>query len=56
MDDGIGDDTALREKYWELTPKHKRALIGADPVSSAKAKVTFALPDWCREHLTKLRT
>lgn len=51
MDDGLGTDTAKRQKWMEGTSKAKRALVSPDPFSRARAKVTFAFPAWARNEL-----
>lgn len=52
MDDGLGTDEAKREKWKDGTGRAKRALISPDPLSRARAKVTFAFPAWAREELS----
>lgn len=56
MDDGLGADTGRRQRWTEGTGKAKRALISPDPLSRARAKVTFALPAWAREELRDVLT
>jgi hypothetical protein len=51
MDDGLGKDQALRDKWMNGTSKAKRALVSPDPMSRARAKVTFAFPAWARTEL-----
>ena len=51
MDDGLGDDKAKREKWTDGTARAKRALVSPDPLSRARAKVTFALPAWAKAAL-----
>jgi hypothetical protein len=51
MDDGLGSDDEKREKWMEGTRRAKRALISPDPMSRARAKVTFAFPAWARSEL-----
>ena len=51
MDDGLRADQQKRDKWMEGTTKAKRALISPDPMSRARAKVTFALPTWARAEL-----
>jgi len=54
MDDGLGDDERTRDKWWEGTRKAKRALVSPDPMSQARAKVTFSLPAATRDSVDKL--
>jgi hypothetical protein len=54
MNDLIGDDNEKRENYRKLTEDAKFALLGTELLSTARAKVTFSLPLWCREHLEDL--
>lgn len=42
MDDNLGDNEVKREKWSESTAIAKRALIHPDPLSRARAKVTFS--------------
>lgn len=51
MDDGLGGDTAKRDGWTEGTKRAKRALVSPDPLSRARAKVTFAFPAWARDDL-----
>lgn len=51
MDDGLGPDNEKRKKWREGTAKAKRALISPDPLSRARARVTFAFPPWVRQEL-----
>lgn len=51
MNDGHGKDEELRDKIRQMTSDRKRELLGSDLWSTARAKVTFALPLWCREIL-----
>jgi hypothetical protein len=51
MDDRLGSKTAKRKKWTEGTAKAKRALVQPDPLSRARARVTFALPGWAKEAL-----
>lgn len=51
MDDGLGPDGERRAKWTEGTRKAKRALVSPDPMSRARAKVTFAFPAWVRAEL-----
>lgn len=51
MDDMLGENQEKREKYDTTTRKAKIALLGSELRSTARAKVTFALPLWCREVL-----
>ncbi|MES3034926.1 MAG: hypothetical protein V4813_13085 [Gemmatimonadota bacterium] len=46
VDDTLGADSVKRLKWTEGTRRAKRALISPDPLSRARAKVTFALPAW----------
>ena len=54
MDDGLGTDHDKREKWRQGTVKAKRALISPDPLSRARAKVTFAFPAWARSELASV--
>ena len=56
MDDGLGTDADKRQRWTEGTGKAKRALISPDPLSRARAKVTFALPAWARGELDDVLT
>jgi hypothetical protein len=51
MNDMLGEDKEKRAKYDATTRKAKIALLGSELRSTARAKVTFALPLWCREVL-----
>jgi hypothetical protein len=51
MNDGIGDDTELREKVHGQTTVAKMSLLGSDLLSTARAQITFALPAWSRDIL-----
>ncbi len=51
MDDGIGTDKAKRDKWTEATRAAKIALLNPEPLSRARARVTFSLPSWGREAL-----
>ena len=51
MDDGLGSDTDKRKRTDQETRKAKQLLLGSDLKSTARAKVTFALPLWCRDLL-----
>lgn len=51
MDDGLGSDQSKRDRWMHSTRVAKRALISPDPMSRARAKVTFALPAWARAEL-----
>ena len=51
MDDGLGADVDKRERTTNATRRGKTLLLGPDLRSTARAKVTFALPLWCRELL-----
>ena len=42
LDDGLGEDKATRDKWTESTRTGKRALLNPEPLSRARAKVTFA--------------
>lgn len=42
LDDGLGNDKATRDKWTESTRTGKRALLHPDPLSRARAKVTFS--------------
>jgi hypothetical protein len=51
VDDLLGSDEVKRKKLWDFTGKKKRALLGPDFLSTARAQVTFALPLWCRDKI-----
>lgn len=51
MDDGLATDSEMREKWTRGTRQAKKALISPDPMSRARAKVTFAFPAWARAEL-----
>lgn len=51
MDDGLGADQGKRDKATSVTKRAKHALLGDELRSTARAKVTFALPASCRESL-----
>jgi hypothetical protein len=51
MDDGLGSDVDKRERTNKATKTGKSLLLGPDLRSTARAKVTFALPLWCRDLL-----
>lgn len=42
MDDDLGDNEVKRKKWGDGTALAKRALIHPDPLSRARAKVTFS--------------
>lgn len=42
LDDGLGKDSATRQKWTASTRTSKRALLNPEPLSRARAKVTFA--------------
>jgi hypothetical protein len=52
MDDRLGADQAKRDKWMEGTRLAKRALISPEPMSRARAKVTFAFPAWVKDELS----
>lgn len=54
MDDGLGEDSDRREKWTNGTKIAKRALISPDPMSRARAKVTFSFPGWTSLELENL--
>ena len=54
MNDGLASDDDRREKWRDGTSKAKRALISPDPLSRARARVTFAFPPWVRQELGSL--
>jgi hypothetical protein len=56
MDDLLGEDQEKRDRFDERTHEAKIALLGGDLLSTARAKVTFALPLWCRDVLGKTLT
>ena len=41
LDDGLGEDQATRDKWMAATRTGKRALLNPEPLSRARAKVTF---------------
>ncbi len=49
MSDGFGEDKVRRDKTTKATENAKIALLGTDLRSTARAKVTFAFPLWCRD-------
>lgn len=51
LDDGLKDNEVVRLKWWAGSKQAKRALISPEPMSRARAKVTFALPAWARREL-----
>jgi hypothetical protein len=51
MDDLLGGDEEMRTKRGDATKRGKIALLGSELRSTARAKVTFSLPLWCREVL-----
>lgn len=51
MDDLLRDNPQWREAFNQQTRKAKFALLASDLSSTARAKVTFALPPWCDSHL-----
>lgn len=51
MDDGLGSDEQKRDRTMKVTQMGKTLLLGSDLRSTARAKVTFALPLWCRDLL-----
>ena len=51
MEDLLEGDEEKRDKFTEGTRKAKRALISPDPMSRARAKVTFSFPAWARSEL-----
>jgi hypothetical protein len=56
MDDGLGGDIEKRTKWNAGTRMAKRALVSPDPMSRARAKVTFAFPAWAKAELAGLLT
>ena len=56
MDDGLGTDQAKRDMFTDGTKRAKFALLGGELLSTARAKVTFSLPRWCREELGEVLT
>jgi hypothetical protein len=44
MDDALSTNQLLRDKWTEHTKRGKRALINPEPLSQARAKVTFSFP------------
>ena len=51
MDDMLGKNEEVRERRTEATKRGKIALLASELRSTARAKVTFSLPLWCREVL-----
>ncbi|MRV70632.1 hypothetical protein GJ700_02725 [Duganella sp. FT92W] len=51
MDDDLGDNEAKRQKWIAQTKQGKRALIHPEPLSRARAKVTFS---FSKKHLDEL--
>lgn len=51
MDDDLGDNQAKRDKWTAQTKQGKRALIHPEPLSRARAKVTFSFSGDYREKL-----
>ncbi|WP_228893951.1 hypothetical protein [Pseudoduganella aquatica] len=51
MDDDLGDNNATREKWTTETKRGKHALIQPEPLSRARAKVTFSFSGDYREKL-----
>jgi len=56
MNDGLGADQEKRDMFTEGTRRIKFALLGGELLSTARAKVTFALPEWCRNELGDVLT
>ena len=54
MDDELGENQEKRDKVANATKRAKAALLGSDLHSTARAKITFSLPPWCREALSSL--
>jgi hypothetical protein len=54
MDDKLETNQERRDKWNDGTRKAKRALISPDPLSRARAKVTFAFPAWARTELGEI--
>ncbi|HEX8632548.1 MAG TPA: hypothetical protein VF703_00185 [Pyrinomonadaceae bacterium] len=54
MDDGLGSDQGKRENTTNATRRAKHALLGEELRSTARAKVTFALPGYCRDSLSDI--
>jgi hypothetical protein len=54
MDDQLGSNQQKREQSTTVTQRAKDALLGPELRSTARAKVTFSLPGWCRERLVGL--
>ncbi len=53
LNDGLGKDQAKRDKWTEGTRTGKRALLHPEPLSRARAKVTFTFDAEAYEHLMK---
>jgi hypothetical protein len=51
MNDALGEKADLRKKIRKMTIQDKKALLGSDLWSTARAKVTFSLPLWCEDAL-----
>lgn len=51
MNDTLGDNQDKRDNYTDRTRRTKFAFLGPELLSTARAKVTFALPMWCRDEL-----
>lgn len=56
MNDGLGKDQAKRDSFTLGTRQIKFALLGGELLSTARAKVTFSMPEWCREELGEVLT
>ncbi|AMP02134.1 hypothetical protein CAter282_4370 [Collimonas arenae] len=56
MDDGLGTDDEKRQKWTHSTKTGKHALIRPEPLSRARAKVTFAFPASARASLGDVLT
>lgn len=54
MDDKLGSDNDKRDRWTEGTRLAKRALISPEPMSRARARVSFALPPWTRDELGRV--
>lgn len=56
MNDTLKKNEELRESFKDRTRRTKFAFLGTELHSTARAKVTFSLPLWCREELGEALT
>lgn len=47
-------DKEKRDNWREGTRIAKRALISPEPLSGARARVTFSFPPWAREEVARI--